>query len=846
MNATESWESFLAAKTKELNRYWLTRAEFEGIVDDLLEHPTSSLRGLQFALAFDDPFQPFEIGRAPDGDADQHTVPLIDNRGGRCRIRCWSKIPASQAVDIPFNQLADLLKAWWKPQLRTPSAGLPDLKRSKLAVQIAEATVTRSLEKEQSLAVISCDLDNFKAVNTKFTQSGGDRVIKHFGALVEPVVAPFGILLHCGGDELVILCPIGGAGAAIRAAYAVQRAVASYDFKISSLVLGMSAGMAATDAPHRHAGFQELYNEAEQVLKKCVKAEKKGRARFQPNQEMSPFADWSPAERTVFGKSLVFSAVRVAAPFGNAWLNALSAVVAESVSYGHLASATAAAQDFIIWMGVADGITPMPPGQPPKFVSMSVSVSPTATPLELAFAVVHGVIASPARAEAGVTLNLRYSPDGRAAGLYLPNGDVLWCSDPAAAECSERCQLPVVPAPAAEEHARAALGLPCAVLIKIGHSPLPVPAHLFSEVIVVDDRPTRGGCLPDFWEVTIARLVARVDSDPNIRAVFVVGDHKNGAETIFRLRRLDLWSQHAENMASRLSVAASTLLDAAKWLEGRIFFPQDYKELVRVLAEKLDTVPPFQAPRRVSSPPQPSLKRPLQLGSMALRPTDGFRAETVAEAFPVMLEIVRNADTALILDQAGQTLRELVDFKVHLSRPDRNMIPAYYRDQEDRMQQYFQSAFLNDTQFFGRALRAGGQLDAVLSHLAGIIKQDEGAFATRRAILVVPPEHTGKEEWSPLGLVSVRMIPRFSGQHCELSFSFTWRTVEALVGFPYSLYGSVCFAQKLTQLVSELLPKEMQGRVSMGFVSYLAHSLHMFMDDFGKAIVRRIVNDATG
>ena len=134
----------------------------------------------------------------------------------------------------------------------------------------------------------------------------------------------------------------------------------------------------------------------------------------------------------------------------------------------------------------------------------------------------------------------------------------------------------------------------------------------------------------------------------------------------------------------------------------------------------------------------------------------------------------------------------------------------------------------------------------MLDHLAKVIQQDEMAFATRRAILVVPHEINDADELSPLGLVSVRIVPRFSGQRCELSYSFTWRTVEALVGFPYSLYGSVCFGQELTRLVRERVSAATNERVTMGQISYIAHSLHMFIDESGLAIVRRIVNDATG
>ena len=106
------------------------------------------------------------------------------------------------------------------------------------------------------------------------------------------------------------------------------------------------------------------------------------------------------------------------------------------------------------------------------------------------------------------------------------------------------------------------------------------------------------------------------------------------------------------------------------------------------------------------------------------------------------------------------------------------------------------------------------------------------------------PVQAGKEVL-PLGLVSVRIIPSYAGRHLSLGFSFTWRTVEALVGFPYSLYGSVCYAEHLADLVSNKLPSTHGSRVDVGFVSYVAHSLHYFVDDYAQRIAKTIIDEAS-
>ena len=160
------------------------------------------------------------------------------------------------------------------------------------------------------------------------------------------------------------------------------------------------------------------------------------------------------------------------------------------------------------------------------------------------------------------------------------------------------------------------------------------------------------------------------------------------------------------------------------------------------------------------------------------------------------------------------------------------------------LQDYLGRAFLNSDALFGAIFDADGQLDAVLEHLSSIIAQGS-KFATRRAILVVPHAIRKQEEVSPLGLVSVRIVPRIHGTQVTLLYSFTWRTVEAFVGFPYSLYGSVGFAEHLTSLLCSRLDPGRRGHMRMGEVSYIAHSLHMFLDDYGQNIARQIVDDAS-
>jgi hypothetical protein len=126
-----------------------------------------------------------------------------------------------------------------------------------------------------------------------------------------------------------------------------------------------------------------------------------------------------------------------------------------------------------------------------------------------------------------------------------------------------------------------------------------------------------------------------------------------------------------------------------------------------------------------------------------------------------------------------------------------------------------------------------------------VIHSPSKRYATRRAILVIPHVTHPDTDLSPLGLVSVRIGPKFHGDVTKVNFSFTWRTVEALVGFPYSIYGSVQFANFISEKIKISLPNDIARKTSMGTVTYIAHSLHLFDDIYTQNIARRIVDDSS-
>jgi len=187
MNIGISWEELLEQKTRFLSDYYLTDKQFDEIIEELLAHPRSPLSGLQYIIPANSPFSEFRYGREFSGQPDVNTINLNDNRDTECQIRHWRKATTAGSNDEIIEPLKELFKSYWKEELRTESAGMIDIKRSTEANAIAEATLKYHFGNNQICSLLFCDLDNFGQVNTKYSHSEGDRIIKEFGAIIENI-----------------------------------------------------------------------------------------------------------------------------------------------------------------------------------------------------------------------------------------------------------------------------------------------------------------------------------------------------------------------------------------------------------------------------------------------------------------------------------------------------------------------------------------------------------------------------------------------------------------------------------------------------------------------------------
>jgi diguanylate cyclase (GGDEF)-like protein len=135
-----------------------------------------------------------------------------------------------------------------------------------------EAYIERELQRvrktREPLALIICDLDNFKEINDTVGHPAGDAVLRHLtGQILVPAVRSKDLVARYGGDEFVLVLRGADGRQALMVAERIRQAVASQavllDGKVvSDLSLSLGIAVFPKDGETREA----LVQAADQAL----------------------------------------------------------------------------------------------------------------------------------------------------------------------------------------------------------------------------------------------------------------------------------------------------------------------------------------------------------------------------------------------------------------------------------------------------------------------------------------------------------------------------------------------------------------------------------------------------
>jgi diguanylate cyclase (GGDEF)-like protein len=829
--ASESWRASIAEIGNRFQKRLLSLSDFGSAIDKLLCSSDCPVEALTLTFNRKVPHREIKVGTLISGRTPDRQTENLDD-GTEMILEAWASEPRD-AVEIRAFTAAftDLMGASWKSPLRDFTGMV--VRTTGDAPQLINNTIVGML-KNARVAVVFADLDHFKQINETVGHERADAAVCQFAPIIERMAGSSGVAFHRSGDEFGLLIPIQTATEALRVAREFSRDIASTEFDTKGLQVTAKMGIAIIDQDELQPTYEKFELFAERATKNSDGESYRGKVRFHGSAvESLPQID---SASTALALCNIKTGAALIAPFASPWINLISTEVYHHlINNSSLETLGETVDRLVAWIE-------------PTFDESVIVASltqdahlevPIFSHLDTAFAMAHGLLRS-LRSQPLRRLTVEYG--AHTADVRLRLDEQIVYDSGVSASFSDTISIGIS---IGVEGTISDCRISPMVLLKVGHDDLEIPEKFFADVIVIDDRPTKGGGLPDFWEAAIARLVERLENDRNVSFAFVIGNHDHAEKTIARLRVIESWKDDLQTLARKTAMKPESIEAVASRLRDGIRYPSNRESLLQEMVTVLRERHEYAETTRVENDEGPEyvLKRNVDLQDFTLLPSDGCRVDTIFQAYPLVLEIVRKETVEGVgVDQAHQRLHELIDFKVSLRTPTLGMIPAFYKTEEASLTEYFQSEFLERDGKFQAPL--ADQIEPVVEHLVDIISGDPAKrFDTRRAVLVVP--HRIERPLVPLGLISVRIIPRFKGPRTILHYSYTWRTVEACVGFPYSLYGSVRFSQHLTTMIQDRLAPEQRRNVEMGEVHYVAHSLHFFLDTYARGIARVIVNEAT-
>lgn len=844
-----AWVGDFGEVIARLESCMVTATGFSFLLGRLIDSSTSPLSGVTFSIeTINGPA--INLGRLGNGKPDHvTTITLTGPRHKSAKLCLWfqdiREAGESSTVGKTVGLLRQAFDAWWIPDARSPKGDLPMW--TDATKRRGQGALAYQRSRGAAFSVIFCDLDNFKRVNAELGQAGGDAVISRLATFLENVVADEAVIVHHGGDEFMIILPELATQFAIALSSRVIRESKSFDFGSETTPIKFSFGIVSS-SDYPSASFEELAKIAdENALKALVKNDVNVKGAMRVSAPIKEPLKWArPVDSRVLSLMLRNNLQPQAfvPAFDNVWLNALVLAGRSEFQSTHdfskaCAKILEAFETYKLMLGTIDiSYLPLDPGNvtTPNFSALDLAA--TAARVFFEECLVDSSIASDdhlfIHRDKDKTIlsvgnkNLMEIPSVSEKSLKLDLGPAWKIEN----------QTPIV-------NSGSNFNTSPFILLEIGRNHLLALPRLAAAQIVIDDRPVRGGGLPDFWELSLSRLIRCLGGLPNVEKIVIVGDKSNASETVSMLQSHASWD--IDYLSYKTSVPKKLVIQAQKRLDGNVsHFSKEEDAIESLLEVACSPKNIYASGPTVDDEPGILLQRTLDFPKASLGPEDGCRVRTAAEAYPLMLEILRadKGHDELIIDQDGIQIRELVDFKVVVQDPEREQIPWFFHGEKSKLENYFSNQFLASKGKFAGALRDNGFEERILNHVKWALTRTDGQpFATRRAILVVPhsPE-ANPELMSPLGLVSIRVLPRPSSSETILNFSFTWRTVEALIGFPYSLYGSLKYSEHLCAELQKLCPSK---PVKLGYVSYMAHSLHFFVSEESKRIARGIVGESS-
>ena len=111
----------------------------------------------------------------------------------------------------------------------------------------AKREFNRAKRHQQALAVISIDVDHFKAINDQYGHTVGDKVLQQFSSILSEVLRAGDIAARWGGEEFIVLLPKANKEETLSLAKRLSEAVEQFTFELN-IKLTISVGISQYNA----------------------------------------------------------------------------------------------------------------------------------------------------------------------------------------------------------------------------------------------------------------------------------------------------------------------------------------------------------------------------------------------------------------------------------------------------------------------------------------------------------------------------------------------------------------------------------------------------------------------
>lgn len=770
----------------------------------------------------------YTYGQREEQEASQVKKMSLGNRYG-VKIEVWDN-----GSKVEIGDYEKIFQIYWNNEYSDKTTGFPTTEQS-LMLNKCNNTLKYYYENSQKVALIMIDLDHFKEVNDNSNHDVGSRVLGEFSQLLFSFFADYGIMIHQTGDEFNIIFPYSNMADIVNIVDIVKQArdkIETHSFTdAQGIKLSMAVGIKCIE--NESLDYISARNMAE-IIYSNSNRKNSSKQRDSIRIDGIGNASYGPMDLKLAWTRMICNLD--CAISGNVYLEFIKKFSEHNSEIKEFQNQIG---DILDWINPEWDTT----NTNIRFTSKNIMMDTAEkfSKLELCLAITQGLLKNPYL----LKNKIFFKSQNNRLEVYVDEKIIFECANDSSVEnfegncinyyrenCNKKCKR--------------------VLLVQAGYDDYSIPEDVFYKVIRVDTRPTTGGGLPDFWAATMCELITIMKDNPIVSDILIFGKVQYTRNIIELLDSIKEWESNEKyNFKYIAQKTFKSIEDIRKFkdkFQERIYKCNDNTELFNKvyqiynseIEEKIEyNVTKSIFKRRI-------LERNLSYEGIALDICDGCRVKTIADAYPIVLEILRHQKKQKqynIKDQAGRELLELTDFKIILSTPNSDDLPDYYAYDKQLLQEYYNKILGKENSLFRKKLMEKGQLESLIKHVVQAIK-GKNNYATRRAVLIVPNVVEDEDNYSPLGLISIWLAPRFVENGVVVDFSYNWRTVEAVVGLPLSMYASVKFAEEIINLIKEKVIS-CNYSIVMGSVSYIAHSLHMFLDTESMDIARGIINDAS-